>query len=296
MLVSMTGFGSSTQSFRTSRGLLEITAELKTVNSKFLDVSIRSPRPYIPFDPEVAKLVRAKLKRGRVDVAISMRVLEGTAKQIAVNLPAAKALAEAFQKVNQALHLNENIRLADLLELPEWIETREADFDREEEWKVVKKTVELAVQQVIDSRSREGKALQAAIDEHQSRFEEIFEKISAEHPQLLEDLRGRVRERIQALYGNEGFDPQRLEQEIVLWVTRSDFQEEIDRIRHHLQTLRSIIQSQGEVGRKLEFLVQELHREVNTLGSKCPDAATTPLIIELKTCIERIREQIQNIE
>jgi uncharacterized protein (TIGR00255 family) len=296
MLLSMTGYGNATECFKTSRGSLEVTAEIKTVNSKFLDLSIRSPRAYIQFDSEIGKLVRAKLKRGRVDVGLTARLTEGTSKEFNINRAQVGQIHAMFEKLRDELHLKDPIRLSDLLKLPDWIESRDAAINLEEEWNCVNKVVAAAILQVIESRTNEGRSLQQAIENHRDRFGEVLEKIARSHDSLLANLRVRTRERVASLFGNDGFDPHRLEQEIVLWVARSDFQEELDRIRHHLETFDEIVDTEGEVGRKFEFLVQELHREVNTLGSKCPDAAVTPLVIELKTCIERIREQIQNIE
>jgi uncharacterized protein (TIGR00255 family) len=296
MFYSMTGFGSASKVFKGSRGEIEITAEIKTVNSKYLDISPRSPRAYVSFDADIARWVRMHLKRGRVDISLSMRILEGIAEEIKVNIEQVKVLSTAFEEVRNKLNLESPITLNDLLKFPDWIASKEVQVNKEEEWEFVKKVLELAMKQVLSSREKEGKALEEIIESQRDKFGEILEKIARMHESLLKNLRERTKDRVKNLHGMDGFDPHRLEQEVVLWISRADFQEELDRIRHHLETFDKLTESDGEVGRKLEFLVQELHREVNTLGSKCPDASVTPLIIELKSCIERIREQIQNIE
>ncbi len=292
----MTGFGSSTQVFHGSRGSLEISIDIKTVNSKFVDISIRSPRCYMDFDPEIQKFIRERLKRGRVDVNVNLKMLKGQAREISVNMEQAQVLMSSYKKVAEELKMTAPITLSDLLKFPDWINTEDASIDVEEEWNFVKRCLEVSLSEVISSRLQEGRALDQVIRDHRARFGEIFLKITERHDGLQDQLKSRIRERVKQIHGAEGFDPQRLEQEIVLWVARSDFQEELDRIAQHLKTYDELLSNGGELGRKLEFLVQELHREVNTLGSKCPDATVTPLIIELKTHLERIREQIQNIE
>lgn len=292
----MTGFGSASKSFKGKRGEIEIGVEVRTVNSKYLDISVRSPRAYVGFDSEISRLIRSHLRRGRVDVSVSMRILQGLAEEITVNHEQAQVLYKALDSVRKELKLSETLNLGDLLKFPDWIASREVPVDKEEEWGFLKKVLESAVKQVQLAREKEGRALEEVIESQRDRFGEILEQIGRSHESLLKNLRERTKDRVKNLHGMDGFDPHRLEQEVVLWISRADFQEELDRIRHHLETFDKLTETEGEVGRKLEFLVQELHREVNTLGSKCPDAAVTPQIIELKTCIERIREQIQNIE
>jgi uncharacterized protein (TIGR00255 family) len=296
MFMSMTGFGVACQSFKSRRGQLEISVEIRTVNSKFLDINIKSPRAYFSFDTDIGRVIRGFMKRGRVDVNVSMRVLDGTLEEVVINIPQAEKLHKALSSVREKFKIEREVQLGDLLKIPDWIESKETNFDLKEELGFVKMVVEDAIKQVIDSRKKEGKALEAVIEGHRDVLGEGLEKVGRLHDSLLQNLRDRMRERVKSLYGSDGFDPHRLEQEIVLWIARSDFREELDRIRHHLETFDKLIDSQGELGRKLEFLTQELHREVNTLGSKCPDAKVTPTIIEMKTAIERIREQIQNIE
>lgn len=296
MFYSMTGFGSGSKVFKGSRGEIEITAEIKTVNSKYLDIACRSPRAYVSFDNEIARFIRSHLRRGRVDVSVSMRVVEGLAEEVTVNHEQARALHKALEDVRKKLKFETELTLSDLMKFPDWIASKEVAVNKDEEWDFLKKVLEMALKQVLSAREKEGRALEDFIETQRDKFGETLEQIARMHEGLLRNLRERTKERVRNLHGMDGFDPHRLEQEVVLWVARADFQEELDRIRHHLETFDKLTATDGEVGRKLEFLVQELHREVNTLGSKCPDASVTPLIIELKSCIERIREQIQNVE
>lgn len=296
MFQSMTGFGSALQVFKSRRGTLEIGVDIKTVNSKFLDVSVRSPRSYSVFDSEITKAVREKLKRGRVDVTISVRVLDGATRDVSVNMAQVTKLKNSYDAVCKKLKLSHEVTLSDLLKLPDWIETRDLGLRESEEWKYLRTVLDQTIEKVIETRAKEGKSLHRSVTQHRNDFEKVFKSIAVKHDVLMDNLKGRTRERIQGLLGDAKVDANRMEQELVYWLTRSDFREEVDRITHHLQTLDEILKGSGEAGRKMEFLVQEMQREINTLGSKCPDAAVTPHVIELKTYVERIREQLQNIE
>lgn len=296
MMQSMTGFGAANQVFILKRGSVEISVEIRSVNAKFLDVSIRSPRTYMSFDSRITKVVREFFKRGRVDVNISSRVLEGSSQEILINLSQAKEVYAALNKVRGELNLKEEVQLQQMLSLPEWIQSKDQNFDAEEEWKSVRAVLQTSLEKVAQARTIEGEALENDIRGHKKRFTEIFERIASDGDAIVKNLRDRLRDRVKELAAPGLIDPSRLEQEIGLWIGRADFREEIDRIRQHLKTFDEILSEPREQGRKLEFLVQELHREVNTLGSKCVDAKVTVLMIDLKTCIERIREQLQNSE
>ncbi len=301
MIQSMTGFGTATKTFKSSRGTIEILMEMKTLNSKFLDLNLRSPRLYMVFDSEISKAIRTRLRRGRVDVSIVTRTVDGPSKEISVNSSQAEELHRAFDKLSKKLKLSSPVGLMELLQSPDWIESREVKINTSEEWKFLRKVLFEVLDRVIQSRMEEGRALQKAIEIQMDRFEEYFIEIGRSNEFLLEALRSRTKERVKTLFGMDGFDPQRLEQEVVLWVARSDFREEMDRIRQHLRSMREIFSGNKksdspEVGRRMEFFIQELQREVNTLGAKCSDASVTRQVVELKTCIERMREQIQNVE
>jgi len=292
----MTGFGLVSEVVQCARGKLEVSIEIRTVNSKFLDINLRSPRPYVVFDSHFSKLVRQYLKRGRVDVGVSVEVLEGRERDIFINQTQALALYEGLDKVRQSLKIQTPVTISDLLSQPDWLQKHDVEIDQSEEWAFLEKVFKKAIDAVVKSRLSEGESLKSSILSHRQAFEASFEKIRARHQDMLAIVRQKAKDRIQQLFQGQNFDPNRLEQEVVFWVSRSDFHEEIDRIVHHLQTFDDTMSKGVEVGRKIEFVLQELHREVNTLGTKCPDAAALPLIVDLKSCLERMREQIQNVE
>lgn len=292
----MTGYGLASEVVPCARGKLEISIEMKTVNSKFLDIHLRSPRPYVVFDSDISKLIRHYLKRGRVDVGVNVEVLEGRERDIYVNHTQASALYDGLEKVRKTLQIQSPITISDLLNQPDWLQKHDVEIDQKEEWSVLVPLLKRALEMLVKSRLAEGESLKVSIQNHRKTFEASFEKIRSRHDEMLSIVKQKAKDRVQQLFQGQSFDPVRLEQELVFWVSRSDFQEEIDRIVHHLQTFDSVMSAGVEVGRKLEFVLQELHREVNTLGTKCPDAASLPLIVDLKSCLERMREQIQNVE
>jgi len=296
MFQSMTGYAVAEEVFSVRRGKLEIRIEAKTVNSKFLDINIRSPRPYVSFDSEISRVVREFLRRGRLDLNVTAHMIEGTEREVLVNQSQVKALAEALNGVRATLGLRTEILMNDLLQVPEWLQMRDLTIDKAEEWPLLEKVLRKALGELKESRRLEGEALFRIIGEQRTRFQGEYQKFVDAEDQILKQLHQRAKERIADLFHGQNFDPQRLEQEVTLWCSRSDFKEESDRLRQHLKTFDELVAKPQDVGRKLEFLLQEMHREVNTMGTKCPDPKLTPSVIELKTCIDRMREQALNVE
>lgn len=296
MWMSMTGYGTASGTFKTKQGSLELHVEMRTVNSKYLDIHLRLPRHFVAQEAQVQKWIKSRLKRGRVDLQVQARMISGASREIVVNFPQVQELHKAYQSVMKRLNLRGEVQLSDLLVHPEWIDLKEPVEATKEEWAALSRGLDRALKQVLAARQREGKAIRDDIMEHVEVYARSFKSIRDQHDDLVDRLRKRTRERFMSLLGDASFDRQRLEHEISIWIARSDFREEIDRIDHHLESLRTWLKTKKEVGRQVEFVIQELQRETNTLGSKCADAQLTPVIVHLKTQIERIREQIQNVE
>jgi len=296
MLFSMTGYGAATSQVKDSETELEISLEIKTVNSKYLDIQFRMPRHYTPLERELAACIRDKLKRGRVEVSVFRRVLFGPVKELAVNVAQAKALAEAYRSVEKALSIPASLNLQDLLSQPDWLQSKDTDMDRALEGPALDQLFVQVLDRVIEVRKSEGDSLKRILVEQRTAFEKLFNEVAAGNSQIIPLLRERWKKRLKEIAPDLNLDPNRLEQELVLWVARSDFQEELDRISHHLQVFDKIISAGGETGRKMDFLLQELHREVNTLGSKCDQNSLTEKIVEMKSYLEKMKEQTQNLE
>lgn len=296
MARSMTAYASETHVFESDFGKIELSAELKTLNSKHLDLQLRSPRLYFPFDKKLGELVRNYFSRGRVELSINRRALEGSFQEISVNLEQARKWHEAFEKLQNEGLFDGSIGLRELLQFPDWLQSKESTQHLDEEWSFLEELAQKVLEKASAEREAEGLAMKEAMKRHIQDFTKVYQEICDQKDELLKAYRERVRERVQTLLHEEKIQPERLEQEISLWIARSDFQEEVDRIDHHRTNLEDYLEKEGSIGRRIEFVIQELQREVNTLGSKCPDAKLTPHIVELKTFVERMREQVQNIE
>jgi len=292
----MTGYGSATAQVKDAETELEISLEIKTVNSKYLDIQFRMPRHYTPLERELAGIIRDKLKRGRVDVSVFRRVIFGPVKELAVNVAQAKALAETYRSVEKALGMPAAMNLQDLLSQPDWLQSKETEMDRALEGPALEKLFKQVLDRVVEVRKSEGDSLKRILNDQRVAFEGLFKEVALGNSQVIPLLRERWKKRLRDLAPDLNLDPNRLEQELVLWVARSDFQEELDRISHHLQVFDKIIAAGGETGRKMDFLLQELHREVNTLGSKCDQNSLTEKIVEMKSYLEKMKEQTQNLE
>lgn len=296
MLKSMTGFGSASDSFRSERGELELIVELKTLNSRFLDISLRSPRGYSALEQKIQKKLREKLKRGRVELYITRRVLEGFSSVPRVNRDQVSALVKSYEDAIEASGLQLDIQLQDLLVFPEWIESPEASLDIEQEWSCLQKVLDRALSAVSESREQEGRSLQKTLSQFVKQMADHLPQISEKNLVSQKAFKDRLKQKILELSEDRSFDPERLEQEVSIWVAKSDYQEEIDRLSHHLDSMQSLCESSSEAGRRFDFLIQEVHRELNTLGSKAVEAPITHQVIEMKSILEKLREQVQNIE
>lgn len=292
----MTAYSVGVDQFKTAGGQIELSLEMKSVNSKYLDLQIRSPRVYLSLDQEIGKRVRSYLRRGRVEIYINRKVLEGKEKELSVNTEQAQALKNAYESVLASSQMKDSVSLLALLQNPDWLQAKDAEIDLEEESKHLYQLLDQQLKKLVEVRKKEGAALEAAILKHRSEFGSLYNGIKNRSTEMVQDLRRRMKERLEQIGADQSFDPQRLEQEVTLWTARADYQEEVDRIEHHLETFDGYMKKTGEVGRRVEFILQELHRELNTTGSKCVDPKTTADVIEMKALIERIREQIQNVE
>lgn len=292
MVHSMTGFGSG----RGKAGEDELAVEVRSVNHKFLEVKCRLPKELGALEPLVQRVVKEKLGRGAVDVSVrrSGRGLTGLAPQL--DLPLAQAYVEALRSLAQKTGLSAEVSVRDVALLPNVLRLDEPAIDLAAAEPVLERALGEALAQLIAMRVREGEALQRDLLHRLGLVAQSCAAVRARVPEVVSAYRQRLGARVSELLGNVTVDATRLAQEVALLAERTDVAEELTRLDSHLEQFRALLQSGQAVGRKLDFLVQEMHREVNTTGSKSQDAEIAMQVVALKTELERVREQVQNVE
>lgn len=290
----MTGFGEA----RHEEGVLAVAVEVRTINNRYFKLSLRSSDAYSSLEPQIEALVRKYIKRGTVQVQIRVsRSL--TADDVLINRTALESYRRQLQAVRNDWQVSGAIVPESLLELPGVIDENALHHaDIEHDWPIINRTLEEALARLGQMRSDEGAALAADLKANCQTIAKQLDQIEARLPQLVDDYRDRLLERINRTL--EKYDitlqPGDIVREISLFAERSDVSEEIVRLRSHLEQFDAVMSLAESSGRKLEFLTQEMFREANTIGSKANDVETPKYVIEIKTAIERIREQVQNVE
>jgi uncharacterized protein (TIGR00255 family) len=292
MILSMTGYGTGSA----QKDNASVSVEIKTVNHRFLDLHLRISREYQSMEGEVQQLVRAALDRGRVDVNVTVQNTASGAFEINANL--LKGYLEAIDKLKEEFHLQDSLDLKTVLSLPGILQSRDPvpAEDSGVLIDLVRQSVREALNGVLQMRTQEGEALLAdlrrnlaGIEENANHIREISTNSASEHFQKL-------RERLDQLLPQAGMDPQRLAQEVALIADKCDISEEIARLKSHIEQYYFLMDAKEKAGKKLDFLLQELQREANTILSKSGNLEISRLAIAIKTDIEKLREQVQNVE
>ena len=285
---SMTGYGKC----QLQENAWEVTVELRAVNHRYLDVAMRLPRNLLFLEDGVRKGL-AKLVRGHVDVYITVRQLEGASRVVEADTALAVSYAEAAKAIAQATGAKDDLTISQLLCLEGVTTLNEAAMDEAAVSALCQKALEGAMAHLDDMRLREGENLRADLAEHLDNVEALREQVVAYAPKVVEEYRMRLTERLAKL-PIEPVDPARLAQEVAIMTDKCAIDEELSRLMSHITQLRRYLDLQGETGKKMDFLIQEMNRETNTIGSKCSDAAIAQCVVDMKSEIEKLREQIQN--
>ena len=293
MIRSMTGFGAG----RAEQGGEAVAVEVRSVNGKFCEVRARLPRELSALEPAVGKAVKARIARGVVDVTVRREgatALSGAVPE--VNLPLAAAYAKALREMQGELGLAGELRLGDLVALDGVVGLADRPPDAGDAERAALAALGQAISALEEMRGREGDSLARDLCARIDAIETNAEGIRELSPRSVDAYRDRLAARIAELSRGTPADPARLAQEVAFFADRVDITEELTRLASHLSQMRALIDSGGPVGRKLEFLVQELNREVNTVGSKSQNSAIAARVVDLKAELERVREQIVNVE
>lgn len=288
----MTGFGAATAS---AKGLT-LRAELRSVNHRHLLVKLRLPADCAELEPGVEALIRKRLARGSVTAHVHLTT-EGSAAAARIDGEVARAYRDQLRDLGKKLGLDSEVRLAELLPLPGVVGSREGNAGSERVERLVLRAVGDALGDLLGMREAEGEALARDLQRNATAIRRSVKRIAARMPKVVEHHRQQLTKRVQTLLGSaSSVNSADLAREVALLSDRLDVSEELTRLEAHLDQLDKLLAKGGSVGRKLDFLAQEFFREANTVGSKCSDARVAHEVVELKTHIERLREQVQNVE
>ncbi len=292
MIKSMTGFG------RASAELdgYVITVELKSVNHRYFEFSSRIPRQYGFLDEKIKSYINSKVSRGKVDCFIGIEALNTEAAEVVVNNTLAQAYVKALKELEEKYELKADYGVNAVSRFPDVLVTKKAEEDEEALWIKVKSVADEAIEKFVSMRLREGEKMR---DDVLSRAETILssvEYIEKRSPETVKEYNDKLIERVHELIGDVSLDEARIIQEVAIYADKVAVAEETVRLRSHIDQLKSFLDSDEPVGRKTDFLVQEMNREINTIGSKANDVEIARRVVDVKAEIEKIREQIQNIE
>jgi uncharacterized protein (TIGR00255 family) len=288
MLNSMTGFARKTA--ESPAGTL--TCELRTVNHRFLDVQFRLPDELRAKEIELRQQIADSVKRGKIECSVHIRRVQQQDTDLRLNNDLVKQIGRSVEALNSLLPATRDVDPIDVLRWPGVVE--ESEVATEPLFVAANELLRETLTALGEMRGNEGKRIGAMLEARCAEILQIAKSVQKRMPQVLDAVRSKQRERIDKL--NVDADPARLETELALIAQKLDVDEELDRLESHISEIRSTLGSEEAVGRRLDFLMQELNREANTLGSKSADAATTKAAVELKVLIEQMREQIQNVE
>lgn len=289
---SMTGYGKGTAS---SAGLT-VTAEIKTVNHKFFDWNMKMPKGFLFVEDDAKKAVAGAVSRGHVDLYLTVEKQTAEAGEYRTDAALARMYVDSARQLSETLGVPFDITASSLMKNPDIVTLSETEIDDETVRKVTLEAVSEAVSALVAMREREGAALAADLSEKLASIEASLEEVKKEAPRAVAEYRRKLRARIDEALGQLPLDEARLATEVALFADKCAIDEEISRLGAHIAAMRALITSQGQVGRKLDFLVQEMNRETNTIGSKANDLAITERVLAMKNDIEKIREQAQNAE
>ncbi|MHB9145433.1 MAG: YicC/YloC family endoribonuclease [Symbiobacteriia bacterium] len=292
MLFSMTGFGRGEAAGDFGR----LTVEIKSVNHRFSEVVLRLPRPLSPLEDRLRRLVAEGVSRGRLEVLVTWEEPASERKRVKVDKALATEYYNSLKELQAAIGSTVPIPLDALLRLPDVIKVEEVEEDLESLWPGLETAARGALTGLRSMRQREGQALAADLATRTETVAGLALRVAERAPLVVDEYRERLRKRLDELLAPGAIDETRLAQEVAILADRADISEELKRLESHLGQLRQLLQADDSVGRKFDFLLQEIGREVNTIGSKSQDLTITGIVVDLKAELEKIREQVQNVE
>jgi uncharacterized protein (TIGR00255 family) len=292
MLRSMTGFGSG----QATKAGESLTVEIRSVNHKFCEVKVRLPRELGGLEALVQRVVKERVARGTVEVTVRRAARTGTGLVPQADVGLAKEYRRAFSELAAALGVADEVCLRDIALMPDVIRMEEPQVNLDDAASALEQALAEALDGLTAMRDKEGESLKADLSARLALVSATVDELVGLAPKAVEEYRARLAEKIAELTRGVTVDPQRLAQEVAFFAERTDIAEEMTRLHSHLEQFRALLSAKEPVGRKMDFLVQEMHREVNTTGSKSQHPEISSRIVALKVELERIREQVQNVE
>lgn len=292
MIKSMTGYGSA----KGSVDGLEITIELKSVNNRFLDCSVRMPRSFLFAEDAVKSAVQKHISRGKVDVFVSVDSSQAGDMAVKVNEPLLKGYMEALRHIAEEYQLPNDLSAVSVSRFPDVLVVEKKEMDAEAITAGIREIAERALCDFDAMRLREGEKLRDDVLNRLQVIDDLVSTVEREAPKTVADYRARLEQKMAEVLGTAGIDQNRILAEAAIFADHIAVDEETVRLRSHMAQLTTMISGQSPIGRKIDFLIQEFNREANTTGSKCQNSEIAHVVVDLKSEIEKIREQIQNIE
>ncbi len=290
---SMTGYGKGEY----NDGVRNIIAEIKTINNRYSDINIKTPRHLRFYEDNIRKLVKNSISRGRIDVYLNIEYISESDTVIAPNLTLAKQYKSAINEIKEALQLNDDVRLDTIIKFQDVLVAKENSEDENELSICVENSIKNAIEKLLSMRENEGEQLKNDVLSGVEKIKILSKEIKTYSSTLVQEYKDKLENRINELLGSKyELDENRLYNEIVFYSDKSDINEELIRLDSHILQLENTLNDGGAVGRKLDFILQEANREINTIGSKIGNLDVTKNVIEVKNILEKIREQVQNIE
>ncbi|WP_113929842.1 YicC/YloC family endoribonuclease [Bacillus sp. P14.5] len=291
MVVSMTGFGRA----RVESGQHVVTVEMKSVNHRFCELNIRTPKQLVKIEEKLKKRMTEYIKRGKADAFITITGEGLVHRKLKVDWQLADDYIQSIHTLKEKFSLKDEVRLQDILQRDELISIEETEEENDELENLVEQALLQSLEDLTAMRRAEGEKLHEDLLSHIRLFSETLHSINEHVPKVMNQYRARLERKIKELTENQA-DESRILTEIAIFADKSDISEEITRLESHLTQFTASVSQDVPIGRKLDFIIQEMNREVNTIGSKANDAKLAAFVVEMKTCLEKLREQVQNVE
>ena len=288
---SMTGFGRASLE---SNGK-NYTIEIKTVNNKYSDITVKSPKRLSFIEDKIRKQIANRITRGKVEVSVSFFDFSNKSKNVVLNKEIAKEYIKQLRKIADENNLSENISVVEIAKLPDILNSMDSDNDEE----IANETLQclnMALDSLIDMRKAEGENIKQDLLIRIERVQNLVDKIAENSKGIVEEYVTKLEKRVKEILKNDVVDENRIAQEAVIYADKTSIEEELTRLNSHIVQFKELVNSDGPVGKKLDFMIQEMNRETNTIGSKSGSGEITKAVIDLKVELEDIREQVQNIE